>query len=298
MARVPPLARAGAVLLLSVGAGLGLGWLVGVDAVQYGPLPLTAALVGVAFLIQWLAFVPAWLQRTERFYDLTGSLTYLSVVGLALVLTARVRPPGPRELLVAAMVAVWAVRLGSFLVRRIRRDGKDGRFDEIKQSAPRFLVAWTLQGLWVSLTALAALTLLTDADPAASLGLVDALGAAIWAAGFAIEVVADAQKRAFKAREGTEGRFIDEGLWSWSRHPNYFGEIVLWLGIFVIGASRFEGTQWLAAVSPVFVYLLLTRISGLPMLEARADARWGGQPDYQAYKARTPELLLKPPWIG
>lgn len=298
MASTPPLVRAGVVLLLCLAAGLGLGWLTGVDAVAYGPLPLTAALVLVAFLVQWLAFVPAYVQRTERFYDLTGSLTYLTVVGLALVLTARVRPPGPRELMVAAMVVVWALRLGSFLVRRIRRDGKDGRFDEIKQSAPRFFVAWTLQGLWVSLTALAALTILTDADPAAPLGLVEGLGALVWATGFAVEVAADAQKRAFKARAGTEGQFIDEGLWSWSRHPNYFGEIVLWTGIFLIGAGRFEGTQWLAAVSPVFVYLLLTRISGLPMLEARADERWGGQPDYQAYKARTPVLLLKPPWIG
>ena len=292
-------ARAAIVVLLCLVVGVAAGWLAGVDSVRLSFLPLPAALVLVAFAVQWGAFVPAWLGKTERFYDLTGSLTYLAVVGLGLGLTAKVRPPGPRELLVAGLVALWALRLGSFLVRRIRQDGKDGRFDEIKQRAPRFLVAWTLQGLWISLTALAALTLLTDADPAVGFGIVDGIGLAIWLLGFGLEVVADRQKRAFKARPGTEGQFISEGLWAWSRHPNYFGEITLWLGIFVMGASGFSGTQWVAAISPVFVYLLLTRVSGVPLLEQRADDRWGGQPDYQAYKSRTPVLWLKPPgWFN
>lgn len=290
-------ARSAVIVLSVVSTGVGLSWFAGVEAVAWGPLPLTTALVLVAFAIQWLAWVPATVLKTERFYDLTGSLTYLAVAALGLGLAAQVRSPGPREIVVAGLIWVWALRLGSFLVARIRRDGRDGRFDAIKTDPARFLVAWTLQGLWVSLTSLAALVIITDADSAAPIGIIDGIGLGIWVLGFGLEVVADQQKKAFRARPESEGRFISEGLWAWSRHPNYLGEIVLWTGVFVVGASRFTGTQWLAVSSPIFVYVLLNYISGVPMLEKRADDRWGGQPDYQAYKARTPVLLLKPPWI-
>jgi steroid 5-alpha reductase family enzyme len=194
--------------------------------------------------------------------------------------------------MVAALcVGVWAVRLGSFLVRRIARDGKDGRFDEIKQSAPRFLGAWTLQATWVMLTLAAALGLiLGGSEP--QLALTD-LGFGLWALGFGIEVVADRQKQAFRAR-GT-GRWIDEGLWSWCQHPNYLGEIVLWTGVFVVAAGHLRGWGWLAAISPLFVTLLLTRVSGIPMLRERGQARWGDDVDYQDYLDRTPTLIPRPP---
>lgn len=247
-------------------------------------LTLGVILAG-AVVLQWVAFVPAYLARTERFYDLTGSLTYLSAVAAGLLLAP---DRGLREWVLAAMVAVWAARLGTFLARRIHKDGKDGRFDEIKQSAPRFFVAWTLQGLWVSLTALTVLIVLTTpSDP--GLGVLDAVGWTLWGLGFGLEVVADHQKSAFRAR-GT-GRWIDEGVWSWSRHPNYLGEIVLWTGICVSAASTFSGWRWVGVVSPLFVTFLLTRVSGVPMLEERADGKWGGDPDYEAYKERVPVLL-------
>jgi len=195
-------------------------------------------------------------------------------------------------LLVAAAVILWALRLGSFLFLRIRKDGKDGRFDEIKQSPARFLVAWSLQGMWVFLTALSALIVLTASTPD-GLMWTDALGFGMWALGFAVEVVADRQKSAFRARPESAGRWIDEGLWSRSRHPNYFGEILLWTGILVVGAGSFEGWQWLGVLSPLFVTLLLTRVSGIPMVEGRADARWGDDPAYQAYKQETPVLWIR-----
>lgn len=242
-----------------------------------------------AVLLQWVAFVPAYLARTERFYDLTGSLTYLSAMAAGLALAPE---RGLREWVLAGMVTVWAARLGTFLARRIHKDGKDGRFDTIKQSAPRFFVAWTLQGLWVSLTALAVLIVLTTpGDPA--VGAVDVVGWTIWVAGFGLEVVADRQKSAFRARD--TGRWIDEGVWSWSRHPNYLGEIVLWVGICVSAATTFSGWRWVGVVSPVFVAFLLLRVSGIPMLERRADKRWGGDPDYEAYKERMPVLV---PGVG
>ncbi len=243
----------------------------------------------LSFGVQWLAFVPAYLRRTERFYDLVGSLTYLTVTAFAIGGT---QSRDARSWVLGLLVGVWAVRLGSFLFRRIRSEGSDGRFDEIKQSASRFFVAWTLQGLWVFLTLCAALAAITTTAPA-DLGVLDGVGFSIWLFGFCLEVIADRQKSEF--RRQNPGRYIDTGLWAWSRHPNYFGEIVLWTGIAVMASSTLNGWQWITLVSPLFVTLLLTRISGIPLLEKRADERWGDDAGYQAYKARTPVLIPRPP---
>jgi steroid 5-alpha reductase family enzyme len=155
-------------------------------------------------------------------------------------------------------------------------------------------MAWTLQGLWVFLTLAAALAAITS-ERSLPLGIVAWVGLAIWIAGFAIEATADAQKQAFRSDPANRGRFIRSGLWAWSRHPNYFGEITLWVGVALIALPILSGWQYLTLISPVFVYLLLTRVSGIPMLEARADERWGGDADYEDYKARTPVLFPRPP---
>jgi steroid 5-alpha reductase family enzyme len=270
--------------------GLGLALAGSQGGASVGGIPIFALLVGLAFVIQWLVFIPAYLLQNESFYDLTGSVTYISVTTLAVLLSPEV---DGRSLLLLALVVVWAARLGIFLFRRIRRAGKDARFDEIKPSLPRFLLTWTLQGLWVSFTlaaALAAITTTTRKD----LGLFAILGFLVWVFGFAIEVVADAQKSRFRADPQNKGKFIHTGLWAWSRHPNYFGEIVLWVGVAIIALPVLRGWQWVTLISPVFVAVLLTRISGLPMLEKRADEKWGGQADYEAYKERTPVLIPRP----
>lgn len=259
-------------------------------AVAYGK-PLFALCVALAFLIQWAAFVPAYLMKTEIFYDLTGSITYISVVALALLLSPSITLRG---LLLAGVVWIWALRLGSFLFRRIRAKGADRRFDDIKTSFSRFLLAWTLQGLWVSFTLAAALAAITSGSKG-ELDIIALVGFLVWLVGFGIEVIADRQKSQFRAALENEGRFIDVGLWSWSRHPNYFGEIVLWIGVAIIAIPALRGWQWLALVSPLFVFFLLTRVSGVPMLEARADEKWGGQADYEAYKAKTSILIPLPP---
>lgn len=256
-----------------------------------GALPLFALCAIVAFAINWLAFVPSSIAGTEMYYDLTGSITYVSVTTMALVLASDL---DARAVLVGAMVLVWSLRLGSFLFRRIRKDGKDGRFDEIKTDRIRFFMSWTLQGLWVLLTAAAALAIITGTtrEP---LGVVGFVGIAVWLLGFSIEVVSDRQKSAFKQDPANEGNFIDVGLWAWSRHPNYFGEITLWTGVAIIAVPVLSGWQWATLVSPVFVTLLLTKVSGIPLLERRADDRWGGKPDYEQYKATTPVLVPRPP---
>ncbi len=250
------------------------------------------ALVGLlAFVINWLAFIPANRAKTEHYYDLTGSFTYLTVVVSALLLSDDL---DARAVIVAVMVGMWALRLGTFLFRRVRRQGSDGRFDQIKTDPLRFFMTWTLQGLWVLLTAASALAIITGTERS-SIGWVAALGIAVWVAGFGIEIVADQQKSAFKKDPANEGRFIRSGLWAWSRHPNYFGEITLWIGIAIMSLPVLSGWRWVTLISPVFVILLLARGSGVPLLETRAEKRWGDDPEFQAYTSNTPVLIPRLP---
>ena len=250
------------------------------------------ALCGLlAYGINWAVFVPSNAAKTEKYYDLTGSATYGTVILVAVLLSGEL---DARAWIVAVMVWVWAARLGTFLFRRIRRDGRDGRFDRIKTDPLRFFMTWTIQGLWVLLTAAAALAIITSSERQ-TLGVAGVTGIAIWLTGFAIEVAADRQKSAFRRDPANSGRFIRTGLWAWSRHPNYFGEITLWTGIAVMALPILSGWRWAVLVSPVFVTLLLTRVSGIPMLEARADRRWGGEAEYEEYKRATPILVPRPP---
>jgi steroid 5-alpha reductase family enzyme len=258
---------------------------------RVGSLSVFAVCGLIAYAINWLVFIPSNAAKTEKYYDLTGSLTYLTITLVALLLSDDL---DARAWIVAVMVGVWAVRLGTFLFRRISRDGRDGRFDQIKTDPLRFLMTWTIQGLWVLLTAAAALAIITSSERQA-LGWVGIAGISVWLAGFAIEVVADRQKSAFRNDPANSGRFINTGLWAWSRHPNYFGEITLWAGIAIMALPLLSGWRWVVLISPLFVYLLITRVSGVPMLEARADKRWGGEPEYEAYKRSTPVLMLRPP---
>ncbi len=277
--------------LITVLVAAGVAWAGSQGGYEVAGLPLFGLAVVLIFLIQWIVFVPSFLWHTEKFFDLTGSLTYLTVTALA-VLLSPVRDA--RSVVLWIMVSVWAMRLGYFLFTRIQRDGHDGRFDELKVSFPRFLMTWTLQGLWISLTLAAALVAIT-AQGRKELGLVEGIGILIWLVGFGVEAVADDQKRRWRANKRNKGKFIHTGLWAWSRHPNYFGEILLWIGVAIIALPVLQGWQWVALISPIFVTLLLTRISGVPMLESRADEKWGGQPKYEAYKARTPVLIMRPP---
>ena len=241
--------------------------------------------------MQWVVWIPASIGQTERFYDLTGGLTYLTVVGFSLWAGSQSETPSLRELIVSLLVVIWSLRLSSFLYLRIHRTGKDGRFDKLKTSPIRFLVPWTLQGLWVFLTMIVVIVINSQADSAPALGIWDGIGLSIWILGFGIEVIADNQKTIFNTEPDNQGKWIDSGLWSYSRHPNYLGEILLWTGIAFFGISCFTGLERVAWISPIFIYLLLTKISGTPILDKRALEKWGDDPEYQKYRVNTPALI-------
>ena len=270
--------------------GAGMAWAGSQGGYSVAGIGIFAIAVVGAFVVQWIVFVPSFWARTERFFDLTGSLTFIGMTAVIVILTPMM---DARGWMLAAMVVVWAARLGAFLFSRVRRSGGDDRFDELKESFLRFGQVWTLQGLWVTMTAGAAWIAITaqhrvGIDPFAVIGLI------VWLIGLGFEVVADLQKSGFKADPANAGRFIDTGVWSWSRHPNYFGEILLWIGVAIVTLPVLQGWQWVALASPVFVAALITKVSGIPLLEAKADAKWGGQPDYEAYKAKTSVLIPRP----
>jgi len=253
--------------------------------------PIFAICVAVAIGIQWVAFLPAFAMQTETFYDLTGSLSFLTTATVAILLS---KASDIRSLLLAGMIALWALRLGTFLFTRVRAAGEDRRFREIKPNFARFMLTWTLQGLWVSFSMATALVVMTSTTPV-GVDIFMVVGFVVWLFGFLLEVTADQQKRAFNANPANKGKFIRSGLWAWSRHPNYFGEIVLWIGVTLIALPVLSGWQWATLISPLFITLLLTRLSGVPLLEKRADDEWGGQAEYEAYKAKTPVLIPRAP---
>ncbi|MEC8834559.1 MAG: DUF1295 domain-containing protein [Pseudomonadota bacterium] len=260
----------------------------------YAGLPLFALCGAVCFAIQWLAFVPAWVSRTERYFDLTGGFSFLSATAVAVGLSSQV---DIRSWLVVLLIGVWALRLSSFLFLRIREAGFDRRFVNLKRSYSRFLMTWTLQGLWVYLTLAPALVVLTGKNHA-SLDLLTLGGVMLWCVGFFVEVIADRQKSEFNAQPENREMFIRSGLWSLSRHPNYLGEILLWLGIGIISIPILESWQWAALISPIFVYVQLTKVSGIPLLEGRERKKWGDDPEYQNYITRTPALWPRLPRLS
>ena len=252
-------------------------------------LPLFAVLIALVYIIQWLVFIPAFIGQSEKYYDLTGAITNITITLLALILTPN---PDLRAYLLALLVIIWAGRLGTFLFRRVQKAGKDDRFDELKPNFLRFLNVWTIQALWISFTLAAALIAITS-ETRVGFDAWAAIGLLVWITGFAFEAIADSQKSQFNADPKNKGKFIQTGLWSRSRHPNYFGEIVLWIGVAMIAVPVLQGWQWIALISPIFVAMLITRISGVPLLEQKADKKWGGQADYEAYKKNTPVLIPK-----
>ena len=255
-------------------------------------IDLVLRVVILAFVIQWIAFLPAYIFQTEKFYDLTGSLTYLSVIWYSLISSSNhFANLNVANITIVLLITLWAVRLGSFLFMRIHKDGEDKRFRTIKPSATQFFMTWTLQGLWVSLCSMCALTAISS-DSGIVTNALFYLGLGLFIFGFGTEVIADKQKSAFRSIPENRDKFITTGLWAKSRHPNFFGEIVLWTGIAVMSFSSLTGLQYLTLISPVFTYLLLVYVSGVRMLEAQADKKWGDDEEYIKYKTDTPVLII------
>lgn len=245
----------------------------------------------LSLLIQLAGFIPAYIKETEKYYDLFGGIGFVGTTIFVLLVTDGVTTRG---WILGALVIMWSLRVASFLFVRILKSGSDSRFDDIKKQPAKFLLTWTFQALWVGLVSSAAWIGITSLNQK-EIGWIFWLGVALWTFGNIFELTADLQKSAWRKRPENEGEFIDEGLWSISRHPNYFGEIIIWIGLLISSFEVFTGWQWVGVISPIFITLLLTKVSGIPIQAKSAEKRWGDRQDWQEYKKRTPVLI---PFIG
>ena len=241
----------------------------------------------LSVIIQVIFFIPSFILKTEKLYDLIGSTTYIIIITIAYL---SVNTKTATDTILFLFVVLWGTRLGTYLFRRIQRDSEDVRFEKAKRNFFWFLQYWMGQALWVSITSCAAVISILNTE-SNTLGINGIIGILIWIIGFSFEVIADFQKNNFKKSQNTNDKFISDGLWSISRHPNYFGEITLWIGIYIISYTSFSGYEYLSIVSPIFVYILLTRMSGINMLEKIADERYGNINSYIEYKNNTPILI-------
>ena len=265
--------------------------------ISYGIAHLTGSVIVknavlLAYVIHWIAYIPAYVFQTEKFYDLTGSVTYLSVVWFVFLSTYQSISLNFGNLILVLLISIWTIRLGLFLFMRIHKAGEDKRFRTIKTSASQFFMTFTLSGLWVTLCSMCALVAISSPEGLV-MNALTYVGIILFIIGFGIEIVADNQKTAFRSIEANKDSFITSGLWSKSRHPNYFGEVLLWFAIAVISFSSLEGLQLITLISPVFTYILLVYVSGVRMLEDMNDKKWADNEQYKSYKKNTPMLFPK-----
>jgi len=242
----------------------------------------------IIFLIHLLVFIPSYYYQTEKFFDLTGTVSYVSSVLFIFFKSNIVESINLGSLVLSTFIIIWSLRLGTFLFLRIKKAGKDRRFNQIKKSFSWFFMTFSISGMWVTICSICALTGVANGIIFSSITII---GIVIFLIGFTIEIIADSQKTKFRAKDGNKDKFISSGLWKYSRHPNYLGEIILWLGISLISLSSLEGFQYVTLISPIFTYLLLVNVSGINLLEKSGDKKWGKLESYKKYKEKTPRLI-------
>ena len=279
--------------IISIAIGILVALATSQNSINFFGFPLLIICFIYCYLIHWIFFIHGYVNQTEHYFDAIGSVTFVSLSVLLIFVIQDFY-----AFLICSLVAIWSLRLGSFLFKRVKKAGRDTRFIEMKKDFFWFFLTWNLSALWVFLSYVAGIVAVTS-KYSYELSFTEIIfcifGFFIWLIGFLIEVIADNQKKKFKEDIKNKDHFISHGLWSWSRHPNYFGEIILWLGISIIAFPIFRGWDYIALISPIFVYYLLVNVSGIPMLEKAADAKWGKDENYIAYKNKTNILFLWKP---
>jgi steroid 5-alpha reductase family enzyme len=249
--------------------------------------PWTLAWIGLAMGLLWLLSI---LAADASIVDIFWGLGFVLVA----VAAARPEAPGARQALTGGLVTAWGLRLAVHLFLRNRGKGEDPRYRAMRRRWGKgfglisLVTVFVLQGvlMWiVSLPLQAAMR----ADSPTDLGPLDYAGAGLWLVGFVFETIGDFQLARFKAKEDNARKVMDRGLWRYTRHPNYFGDCVVWWGFGLIGLQT---GAWWSLVGPLMMTVLLLRVSGVSLLERRMART---RPDYDAYKERTSTFVPMPP---
>ncbi len=279
--------------IIALAIGLIVAFIASQNSIDFYGIPFLFFCFIYSYVIHWIFFIHAYSKQTEHYFDAIGSFTFIS---LSIIVVSYTR--NFYSLVIGLLVMIWTIRLGSFLFNRIKKSGRDTRFTEMKKNFFWFFMTWNLSALWVFLSYVAGLVAMTSIN-VGDIGIKEYLflifGFLVWVIGFSIEVISDNQKKMFKEDIANRDKFINHGLWAWSRHPNYFGEILLWIGITIIALPIFKGWDYIALISPIFIYYLLVNVSGIPMLEKSANEKWGSDPNYITYKKNTTILFLRKP---
>jgi steroid 5-alpha reductase family enzyme len=257
----------------------------------------------VTCALQLSCFFVAYLLAFDKITDLAGSANFILLALLSLFLSPTGAPPSPRAIAITTIVCVARLELACYLLYRVLKRGKDARFDAIRESFWAFLVFWVFQILWVWGVSLPVVFVNSDAASAPPWGASDSAGVALFAFGFLLQVVADAQKDAFRGNPANSAKWCAVGVWAWSRHPNFFGEICLWWGVWVLSSAQLLGAAawaWpVTLVSPLLTMLILLAGSGIPSAEGDNQKRWMRTPEqaaaFAAYRSRTSPLIPLPP---
>jgi len=248
-------------------------------------------LISVVFNL--IVFLIAFKLQTDKLTDITYSATF-SVIALVLLFANETHT---YRYIVAGMVLVWALRLGSYLLRRVIIKGKDDRFDSFRSSFTGFGKFFLLQAISIWIVALPFILALSSTAFEAELAMNSMfvpIGIFVFMVGWLLETIADAQKFKFRADKSNHGKFMGKGLFSLIRFPNYAGEILVWTGMFIISFPVMENMELLSIISPIWIIILLIKISGIPFLEASNKERYGHLEAFEDYKQNTKKLI---PWV-
>lgn len=247
--------------------------------------------LAIVLLINLVGFLVAFRLKTDKLTDFSYALSFIAVAITSLIRSGNINLP---NIVLTALVTLWALRLGSYLVIRIRRWGKDKRFDEIRDNFTKFGSFWLAQGLTAWLVMIAP-QMYMHQNQADEFGQYSYLGLIIFVGALLFEAVSDMQLYNFTGQEENRGKFINKGLWKYSRHPNYFGEISVWVGVWLYCFPALNMQQKaIGFITPLFIFVMIRFVSGVPKLEANAEKKWGEDKDYQAYKKRTGLLIPRP----
>ena len=249
---------------------------------------LTALIISILIQAVFFAFASAF--KTDKVTDLSYGLSFILII-FYLLLT--VNTIGVVQSIISLMVIIWGLRLIVYLFKRILITGKDKRFDGIRENFKRFLQFWTFQAIAVWIISLPSIVIISK-NIRLEYSLFLYIGSFIWTLGILIESFADQQKFEFKNNPKNKDKWIETGIWKYSRHPNYFGEMLCWWGIYTITLPYLRGFEHIVIIGPLFISFLLLFVSGIPTLEKKYDEKYKDDPAYQDYKNRTSLLLPLP----
>jgi steroid 5-alpha reductase family enzyme len=245
--------------------------------------------LGLSIVINKVMFLFAYFLKSDKLTDASYAISFITLAIFDYIRS----PHNQYDLILLILVSVWAIRIGSFLLYRVMKVGKDRRFDGMRENFFRFAKFWFGQAVTVWVLMLPFALLKRDGNP--SLRGFAFAGLLIWLAGIIIEGFSDIQKYRFHSNPKNKQKWIDEGLWHYSRHPNYYGEILVWIGLYLSAFVYLSNAdRAITLISPLFITILLCFVSGIPILEKSAEKKWGKSKDYQEYKESTSLLIIAP----